>query len=596
MKYKVTTDTSDRRYDLDWLRVLAILIVFIYHSTRFFNLGDWHVKNVDTYVWVEIWNIFATRWMMPLFFIISGASIFYAIGKSSGWWKFYVGKFLRLMIPVLVASVTHSALQVYLERSSHGRFSGSFFSFLPEYLNGVYLGMGMPGNFAYHGMHLWYLLFLFIYSLICYRLFIWLKGTGRGVLDRIMTMLAIPGLMYIWFSIPLLIMKALIPQFVLNVGAGGWGFLYYIWFLISGFMIISSDRLQQQIKNQRWISLLLGMVLSTGYLFQLFSPSRVVLPTLAGDWVNTLLSIFSAWSWLFAILGFGMRFLAFDRPFLRYANEGVLPFYILHQTVLLGIGYFIMTWAIPDLLKWVIVFTASFIVIIALYTLLIRKFDLFRFLFGMKTTHPFFNKFRKKSLLILLHAVYIGLIVFAVVNQITGAGRDLSPMPLMYDSGQDIILNVESISRRSSTGVRVVKDHEASIGRAIEFYSGANQRVESEPTVYVEMAFSAPAGRYTVWLRGKSDINDDYTDSVWLQWDHLIGVQGRSVRLGNWLDIHPPGVYGWAGDTDDPITIELKHGGDHTIRIQPRQTPHRIDQIWLSRTQPRIPNTLRPIR
>jgi glucan biosynthesis protein C len=593
---QMTTDTSNRRYELDWLRVLAILSVFLYHSTRFFNLGDWHVKNVNTYVWVEIWNIFATRWMMPLFFIISGASLFYAIGKSSGWWRFYVDKFLRLMIPVLVASVTHSALQVYLERLIHGQFSGSFFSFLPEYFNGVYLGIGTPGNFAYHGMHLWYLLFLFIYSLICYRLFIWLKGTGREILNRIMTMFAIPGLMYIWFSIPLLIMKALIPQAVLNVGSGGWGFLYYIWFLISGFMIISSDRLQQQIKNQRWISLLLGMVLSTVYLYQLFSPSRVVLPAWISDWIYALLSIFSAWSWLFAILGFGMRFLAFDRPFLRYANEGVLPFFILHQTVLLGIGYFIMTWEIPDALKWAIVFTSSFIVIITLYTLLIRKLDLFRFLFGMKTTHPFFNIFRKKSVLIILHVVYMCLIVFAVVNQITGAGRDLSPMPLMYNSGQDIILNAESITNRSSNGVHVVKDKEASIGQAIEFYSGANQRAESQPTVYVEMDFSAPAGRYIVWLRGKSDINSGYTDSVWLQLDDQIRAQGRSVRLGNWLDVHPPGVYGWASDTDDPITIELKHSGDHTIRIQPRQTPHRVDQIWLSRTQPRIPNTLRPIR
>ena len=443
------------------------------------------------------------------------------------------------MIPVLVASVTHSALQVYLERLTHGQSSGSFFSFLPEYFNGVYLGIGMPGNFAYHGMHLWYLFFLFIYSLICYRLFIWLKGTGREILNRIMTMFAIPGLMYIWFSIPLLIMKALIPQSVLNVGSGGWGFLYYIWFLISGFMIVSSDRLQQRIMTQRWISLLLGVILSAVYLYQLFSPSRVVFPAWISDWIYTLLSIFSAWSWLFAILGFGMRFLAFDRPFLRYANEGVLPFFILHQSVLLGIGYFAMTWEIPDALKWAIVFTSSFVVIITLYTLLIRKLDLFRFLFGMKTTHPFFNIFRKKIVLIILHVVYIGLIVFAVVNQITGAGRDLSPMPIMYDSGQDIILNAESITSRSSTGVHVVKDKEASIGQAIEFYSGANQRAESQPTVYVEMDFSAPAGRYIVWLRGKSDINSGYTDSVWLQVDDQIGAQGRSVRLGNWLGAQP---------------------------------------------------------
>ena len=101
-----TESISNRRYELDWLRVLAILVVFLYHSTRFFNLGDWHVKNVNTYVWVEFWNIFATRWMMPLFFIISGASLFYAIGKSAQWRKFYVDKFLRLMIPLIIGSVT----------------------------------------------------------------------------------------------------------------------------------------------------------------------------------------------------------------------------------------------------------------------------------------------------------------------------------------------------------------------------------------------------------------------------------------------------------------------------------------------------------
>jgi glucan biosynthesis protein C len=590
------TDTSNRRYELDWLRVWAIFIVLIYHSTRFFNLGDWHIKNANTFVWVEIWNVFATRWMMPLFFIISGASLFYAIGKSGGWRRFYVDKFLRLMIPVLFASVTHSALQVYLERLTHGQFSGSFFSFIPEYFNGVYVAIGMPGNFAYHGMHLWYLLFLFLYGLICYHLFIWLKGNGREILNRITALFAVPGLIYLWFSIPLLIMKALIPQAVLDVGSGGWGFLYYLWFLISGFMIVSSDRLQQNIKNQRWISLLLGAVLTAVYLYELFSPSRVVFPVWISDWIYSLLSFFSAWSWLFAILGFGMQFLAFDRPILRYTNEGVLPFFIMHQTVLLAIGYFIMSWEIHDALKWVIVFTSSFIVITALYTLLVRKLELFRFFFGMKTTRPFFDLFRKKRALIILHVLFFGLIVFAVVNQITGAGGNRSSMPLMYDSGQDIVLNAESITDRSSTGVLVVDDEKASIGRAIEFISGANQWAESQPKVYIEMRFSAAAGRYIVWLRGKSDINSGYTDSVWLQVDDQIGTRTRSVRLGNWLDVHPAGVYGWASDTDDPIAIELKHTGDHKIRIQPRQTPHRIDQIWLSRNQPRIPNTNRSIR
>jgi hypothetical protein len=575
---------------------MAILVVFVYHSTRFFNLEDWHLKNIHTYVWVEIWNIFATRWLMPLFFIISGASLFYAIGKSGGFRRFYVDKFLRLMIPVLFASVTHSAVQVYLERLTHGQFSGSFFSFLPAYFDGVYLGTGMPGNFAYHGMHLWYLFFLFLYSLICYRLFVWLTAGGQGVLNRITALLALPGLNYLGLVLPLVVIEALVPRAVLAAGSGGWGFLYYIWFLIAGFLIFSSGRLQRSIEKQRWISLLLGVVLMSAYLYQLFSPSRVVFPAWIADGIYTVLSFFSTGCLLFAILGLGMRYLTCDRPVLQTANEGVLPFFILHQTVLLGLGYFIMSWEIHDVLKWAIVFAASFTAIIALYTLLIQRFELLRFLFGMKTTRPFFDVFRKKGPLVLLHVLYIGVIVFAVVSQIAGTGRDRSPMPLVYDPGQDIILNSESITERSPTGVRVVSDPEASSGRAIEFVSGANERVEPQPKVYIEMRFSAPAGRYIVWLRGKSDVNSGYTDSIWLQVDDQIGTSTRSIRLGNWLDIHPAGVYAWAGDTDDPVAIELTHSGDHRIRIQPRQTPHRIDQIWLSRSQHRLPDTSRPIK
>jgi peptidoglycan/LPS O-acetylase OafA/YrhL len=588
----MSTVNPNRRYDLDWLRVLAVLAVFLYHSTRFFNLGDWHVKNVDTYVWVEMWNVFATRWMMPLFFIISGASLFYALGKSAGWRRFYIDKFLRLMIPVIIGIVTHSILQVYLDRLWHGQFSGSLFSFFPAYFNGLYLGIGMPGNFAFHGMHLWYLLFLFLYSLLCYPLFIWFKGSGQQMLSRIASFFAVPGLMYLGFPLPMLMMKILIPKAVIDAGNGGWGFLYYIWFLISGFIIVSGNRLQQRIMDQRWISLLLGAGLSSVYLFQLFSPSRLDLPVDVTGWVYTLLSFLSAWCWLLAILGFGMRHLVFERPWLGPVNEGGMPFYILHQPVLLCIGYFVMTWQIHAAAKWVIVFTGSFIVIIALYLLFIRKFEFMRFLFGMKTTSSFFDVFRKRTALIIPHVLFVGLIAFAVVN----SGGGYAAMPLTYDAQKDILLSAESITAKSSGGVRVVNDEAASKGRAIEFSSGANQHAESQPKVYFEMRFSAPAGRYIVWMRGKTDINSGYTDSVWVQVDDQIGTRTRSARMGNWLDVHPAGVYGWAGDTDDPVAVILKHTGDHTIRIQPRQIPHRIDQIWLSRSQHRMPNTTEPIR
>jgi glucan biosynthesis protein C len=85
-----------------------------------------------------------------------------------------------------------------------------------------------------------------------------------------------------------------------------------------------------------------------------------------------------------AILGFGMQHLTFSTPFLRYANEAVLPFYILHQTVIIAIGYYVVRQAIPDPAKFVIIAVSAFAVIAALYELLIRRSNVLRFLFGMK--------------------------------------------------------------------------------------------------------------------------------------------------------------------------------------------------------------------
>lgn len=590
-RFGMTTVRSVRQYEIDRLRIGATLVVFLYHSTRFFNLNGWFVKNATTYAWVEIWTVFAMNWLMPLFFIISGAGLFYAIKQNRSWSEFFRNKFMRLMVPVLVASVTHCILQVYLERLSHGHFSGSLVSFLPEYFNGVYLGVDVPGgNFAFQGLHLWYLLFLFVDGLICYRLFLWFKGRGSNFLRRVTAFLAVPGLMYLLFSIPLMVMFAFIPPAILNVGAGDWGFLYYLWFLISGFIIVSGKRLQQSIMCHRWMSLLLGVAFSVVYLFPLFSPSSMVPPNGILHWAHTFIYFLNAWCWLLAILGFGMRLLNYDGQLLQRANEGVLPFYILHQTVLVVIGYFVMTWEIHDLLKWAVVYTGSFIVIIAMYLFVIRPFDLFRFLFGMKTTRPFFKVFRTRWAMIALNIMYVGLIVLAITEE----SRSRTPMPLSYDPMKDIIINCESISKFSSTGVHVVDEPGTSIGRAIEFISGANDQAQSQPQVYVETRFFAPAGRYAVWLRGKSDL-DRMTDSVWLQVDEQVDTRKGSFRMGNWLDIHPAGEYTWAGDGDRPITIALQHTGNHTIRIQPRQTPHRIDQIWLSRFQHRIPDTSLPV-
>ena len=92
----------------------------------------------------------------------------------------------------------------------------------------------------------------------------------------------------------------------------------------------------------------------------------------------------SSWCWILAFLGFGFKHFTQHRPILSYANEAVLPFYVLHQTVLLSVGYFVVPWQIPDSLKWAIIAASSFSIILLVYEFLIRRFNALRFLFGMK--------------------------------------------------------------------------------------------------------------------------------------------------------------------------------------------------------------------
>jgi peptidoglycan/LPS O-acetylase OafA/YrhL len=384
----VKSSPQIRRYDLDWLRVLAILSVFVYHSTRFFNLGDWHVKNANLYLSVQIFEEFMENWMMPLIFVISGAAIFFALGKG-GALKFVKDKVLRLLVPLVVADLTHATLQVYLEKVTHGEFSGSYFQFLPHIFDGIYLDIGSSGNFPFAGMHLWYLLVLFIFSLLCYPVFRLLKGPGKGVLKVMGDILAFPGAMYLLLALPLVVMESLTGDtFFDEVTPGGWSFPLYLIFFIGGFILISNDRLQERVRSSRWISLALGLAILGIYLVMRvrFYQDPAYGPTFE-QW-NDILASLSSWSLILGFMGLAREHLCFTNPFLRYSNEAVLPFYILHQTVLLSVGYFVVRWPIPDFIKWLVIAAVSFALIMGVYEYLIRRSNILRFLFGMKVKEP----------------------------------------------------------------------------------------------------------------------------------------------------------------------------------------------------------------
>jgi glucan biosynthesis protein C len=372
----------ERKYELDWLRVTAILAVFLYHTLRFFDPADWNVKNAVLHPGLAYMTRFFEIWGMPLMFVISGAGVFYSLGRR-GAGAFLKDRALRLLVPVAVGIFTHIAWQVYLERLTHGQFSGSFLSFYPRYFDGLY---AFGGNFAWMGLHLWYLEMLFVFSLVFLPLLVWLRRAsgGRRVLARLAGLLSLPGGIYLP-AIPVSLVLALPDPNIPWTARlfGGWSLVAYIPLFLAGFALYADDRLSDQAGRFRWISL--GTALAgTVWMFARFA--RGGEPEFGTAYYSALLLVYGlcAWLWILAVLGFGARRLRFAKPALLSLNEGVLPFYIIHQSVLLTVGFVVVRWAIPDLAKWAVITAFSLAACALIYEFAIRRFNAMRFLFGLK--------------------------------------------------------------------------------------------------------------------------------------------------------------------------------------------------------------------
>ncbi len=359
-----------------------MLAIFSFHNNRFFDFDDWHVNNDVTGLGSSIHIAFFNHWMMPLFFILSGAAVVYSLrSRTAG--RFVKERTLRIFVPLLIIGYfVLSPLQIYLDRLTHGQLSGTFIQFYPHYFDGFDI---FGGNFAWHGVHLWYLLYLFIFSLIALPLFLPRKETGKSLISRLAILFEKPWALLLLF-LPLTAIDIFVDAAGLGFSraTGGWSFLSYLLFFIYGYLIFSNTRLQETVRKYSTIALIVAVVLS---IYSLGMQFVVKLPPEFGTpyYISAMLVRgLRAWCWIIAILGFGSRFLNFNHRFLGYATEAVLPFYILHQPVILMIGFFVVQWSLGIAPKYFMISTTSFVAIMVIYELLIRRINVLRFLFGMR--------------------------------------------------------------------------------------------------------------------------------------------------------------------------------------------------------------------
>lgn len=367
-----------RRYELDWLRVLAILAVFLYHCSRFWDLYPWHVKDVVASPALHAVGSFLVQWGMPLFFVISGAAVYYALGTRSAW-RFVRDRVLRLAVPLVFGIFILSPPQIYLERLTHGQFSGTFFQWLPRFFDGVYEA---GGNFPLFGVHLWFLVFLLVFTLLTLPLTVPGRTKRGSPLARLGRLARRPWtILLLW--IPLALVDTFFDPDVAVRVAGGWSIFSYLLFFMLGYMVYSDEE-ARDVPRRLFLPLLVAGACLTalGYVLEYGLGVEAEYGTLTWVWVQVLRGA-RAWYWILAILGGGSRYLNRTNRFLSYANAGVLPFYILHQPVILVIGYYVVQWDAPILLKYLAISTSAFVLVMLIYELLIRRIPPVGYVFGV---------------------------------------------------------------------------------------------------------------------------------------------------------------------------------------------------------------------
>lgn len=149
---------KSRCYELDWLRVFAVVVLVFFHSSEIFSFGWFHLKNSESSHFFNHFSAFIDIWHMPLFFLISGASTWFALDFRTKT-AYRNERFFRLFIPLIFGILNLIPPQSYLENRLKSGYIGSYFNFYPHFFEGIY----PQGNL--HWGHLWFLFYLFVFSL-----------------------------------------------------------------------------------------------------------------------------------------------------------------------------------------------------------------------------------------------------------------------------------------------------------------------------------------------------------------------------------------------------------------------------------------------
>ncbi|HXZ70748.1 MAG TPA: acyltransferase [Streptosporangiaceae bacterium] len=399
---------ASRRPGLDIMRAFVVAGLVIFHSAVVFAAGaSWFVKDPRPSAGFTVVLLWGSLWGMPLLFLVSGMGTRYAMRTRTAA-ALARERLARLGIPFAAGLAVLVPPMFYLERLAQPAFHQSYWRFWLSFMNVPALARGLlpngswtSGGTEFDPAHLWFLYVLLVFSIALLPLFSYLRGPrGTPLTDGLASIAGRHGTVVVLAAaIPLMAVEA---GFGPDVNTGGWERTAYVFPFLYGFLIASDPRFETALRRSRWPALAVACAATGGLVAwaAALGGSGVGLGTVPAGW--SAMQGLAAWAWVAAIVGFAQSLTArhHHKPgtgnngasatsarlprAARYANEAVLPFYLLHEPVIVAAAWLIVRWHAPLPARYATLVIVSFAATLALYETLVRRFRVTRLLAGMK--------------------------------------------------------------------------------------------------------------------------------------------------------------------------------------------------------------------
>jgi peptidoglycan/LPS O-acetylase OafA/YrhL len=347
-------ETTIRRYDIDWIRVIAIGLLVVYHIGIGFQPWGVFIQFIQNdqplnglWIPMSMLNI----WRIPLLFFVSGMGLCFALRKRN-WWQLMLERSRRILLPFIFGIIFVVPVHIFIWQ--------------------MYYKQDLV--YTIHPVHLWFLGNIFIYVIVLSPLFFYLKKNENGKIHRWVQILFRNPLGLLFIIVAFILEATIIrPDTYETYSMTLHGFFMGMLAFMFGFLIIySGENFWKTVLRMRWflISSALVLFLSRYFIFNLKAP----------DYLLSTESVL----WIMTVFGFAYKYLNHPGEKLSYLSQAAYPVYIIHMVFLYLGSYFIMSLDFPATLKFIIIIVLTFTGSFVFYEFVIRRISFIRPLFGLK--------------------------------------------------------------------------------------------------------------------------------------------------------------------------------------------------------------------